>query len=94
MPLRCPAQLILRNGAVQAITTENLSNCGFYCQIDTRLMPGEEFDCYIRLSSNHIAGGGEPLVLACRGRVARVEALSGNSYGVGCQIDDYLVLPT
>ncbi len=93
MPLRCSIRLIRKNGMILPTTTENLSSCGFYCHVEGRLTPGEEFDCYIRLSSNHAPASDERLVLACRGRVARVESLGSDRFGVGCQIDDYLIVP-
>lgn len=92
MALRCPVRLIRKNGMILPTTTENLSSCGFYCHVDGRLTPGEEFDCYIRLPSNHVPASDERLVLACRARVARVVSLGSDRFGVGCQIDDYLIL--
>jgi len=91
--LRCTAQMFRNSGRMLPTVTENLSNCGFYCRVPERLTPGEEFDCFIRLPSAQAAAPGAALVLACRCRVARVESLSGDSYGIGCHIDDYLIIP-
>jgi hypothetical protein len=93
MPLRCQARLIRKNGMILPTTTENLSSCGFYCHVEGRLTPGEEFDCYIHLPSNGALLCYQRVILACRGRVARVEALAGERFGIGCQIDDYLIVP-
>ncbi len=93
MPLRYSVRLIRKNGMILPTTTENLSSCGFYCRVEGRLTPGEEFNCYIRLPSNHAHASDESLVLACRARVARVESLGSDRFGLGCQIDDYLILP-
>jgi PilZ domain len=93
MPLRWEARLIRRNGTILPTATENLSSSGFYCHTTERLIPGEEFDCYITLPPNHAPSPNRPVVLLCRGRVARVESLAGDRYGVGCQIDDYLLIP-
>jgi hypothetical protein len=90
--LRCPAQLFRQNGMILPITTENVSNCGFYCRVPERFIPGEEFECFIQLPSADAPASNVALVLACRCRVARVEALSGSSYGIGCHIEDYLIL--
>jgi len=93
MPLRCHLSLVRTNGMILPTTTENLSSCGFYCHVTSRLAPGEQFDCYIRLPSNGVPQRYQRIVLACRGRVARVEALDGEKFGIGCEIDDYLVIP-
>jgi len=93
MALRCQVSLIRNNGMILTSTTENLSSCGFYCQVASRLAPGEELDCYILLPSNGSPVRSQRVVLACRGRVARVEVLPGERFGVGCQIDDYLIVP-
>jgi hypothetical protein len=94
LALRCPAQLFRKNGITLPTTTLNVSNCGFYCCVSELLTPGEEFECFIRLPAAAAPGNGSTaLVLACRCRVARVEALSADCYGVGCQIEDYLIVP-
>ncbi len=93
MPLRCEARLVRKAGEMFPVATENLSSSGFYCHARERLIPGEEFDCYILLSSDYAPSPNRRLVLACRGRVVRVESLSTDLYGVGCQIDDYLLIP-
>lgn len=93
MALRCPAQIFRRNGTVLPTTTENVSNCGFYCRVAERLTPGEDFECFIRLPSAHAPASNLGLVLACRCRVARIESLSDDCYGIGCHIDDYLIIP-
>lgn len=92
LPLRWQARLIRRNGATIPTTTENLSSCGFYCHTAETLIPGEEFDCYIILPSADTAPRRQ-VVLLCRGHVARVESVNGGRYGIGCQIDDYLLIP-
>jgi hypothetical protein len=79
---------------VLSTTTENVSKRGFYCRVSVRLTPGEEFDCFLRLPGAFASSSsGSALVLACRCRLARVEALSADSYGLGCQIEDYLIIP-
>lgn len=93
LPLRWEARLMRRSGGTVRTTTQNLSNCGFYCVTPERLIPGEEFDCYIMLPSSHVAAPHQQVVLLCRGRVVRVEFVSAESYGIGCQIEDYLLIP-
>jgi len=89
--LRLQTKLIRRTGVILSMTTENLSSSGFYCHTSERLIPGEEFDCYIRLSLDHSASL-KQVVLLCRGRVARVESVAADLCGVGCEIDDYLLV--
>lgn len=92
LPLRLSATLIRRNGAIVPTITENLSSSGFYCHARERLIPGEEFDCSISLHSEGPANPQRQLVLICKGRVARVEFVAADRYGVGCAIDDYLLI--
>ena len=92
-PLRWQTKLIRGNGIVLATVTENLSSSGFYCQMGEALIPGEEFDCYIALPPDQAAPSPRsPVALLCRGRVARVESVAGAGFGMGCEIDDYLLL--
>ena len=93
MPLRCQVSLIRNSGMILPTTTENLSSCGFYCRVTSRLAPGEELDCYILLPSNGEQRCYQRVVLACRGRVARVEVVGEDRFGIGCQIDDYVIVP-
>ena len=90
-PLRLQTKLIRRSGMVLSMTTENLSSSGFYCHTSERLIPGEEFDCSIMLSLDHTTAL-KKVVLLCRGRVARVEHVAADLCGVGCEIDDYLLV--
>jgi hypothetical protein len=91
LPLRLQTKLIRRSGIILSTTTENLSSSGFYCHTSERLIPGEEFDCYIMLQLD-AAPSLKQVVLLCRGRVARVESVAADVCGAGCEIDDYLLV--
>ena len=93
LALACTAQVFRKNGRMLPAVTENMSNCGFYCRVAERMMPGEEFNCFIRLPSAQSSALGGTLVLACRCRVARVESFSPDCYGIGCRIEDFLITP-
>ena len=92
MPLHCPVEFFRQNHMILASTTENVSKSGFYCRVNERLTPGEEFDCFLRLPEASPSGGTASLVLACRCRLARIEVLGADWYGVAFQIDDYLII--
>lgn len=91
MPLRLTATLIRRNGGTLSTVTENLSSSGFYCRAKDRLAPGEEFDCSIALSPDYARSLERQFLLLCCGRVARVEPVDADWFGLGCTINEYFV---
>jgi len=94
MPLHCAVQFFRQNRMLLSTTTDNVSKRGFYCRVSEHLTPGEEFECFLRLPAAFASSSSATaLVLACRCRLARVEALSADCYGLGCQIEDYLIIP-
>jgi len=73
--------------------TENLSSKGFYFVAANALIPGEEVDVRIGIAATtngHAFGNG---TIWGRARVARIQAVGQNRYGIGCSLEDYYVIP-
>jgi hypothetical protein len=69
--------------------TENLSSRGFYCFLETPLVPGEVITCAITIP-NYTTADREGLAILCQAEVIRVEALGPNpGFGVACRILDF-----
>ena len=90
IPLHWCARLIRSNGAILTALTENFSSTGFYCLLNEKLTPGEEIECHISIPLSN--NSKTRMTMLCRGRVARVEFVGSDRYGVGYQIEDYQVM--
>jgi PilZ domain len=69
--------------------TENLSSRGFYCFLETPLVPGDVISCDIAIP-NYSAPDRGISSIACQAEVIRVEAVGTDpSFGVACRILDF-----
>jgi hypothetical protein len=69
--------------------TENLSSRGFYCFLETPLVPGEVITCDIAIP-NYNTPNREVSSIVCQAEVIRVEALGTvPGFGVACRILDF-----
>lgn len=69
--------------------TENLSSKGFYCFLESPLVPGEVINCDITIP-NYTTPDHEIFSILCQAEVIRVEALGTNpGFGVACRILDF-----
>jgi PilZ domain len=72
-------------------TMQNLSSEGFYCITAEPFTIGERLQCAIVLPVEIVASG-TTVGLQCHLTVRRVENLQ-EGFGLGCQIEDYSLLP-
>ena len=74
--------------------TENLNSRGFYCILETPLVPGDIIDCDLTVpnySPSNMSGIGS---LVCQVEVVRVETRGAEpGFGVACRIVDFTVGP-
>ena len=92
--VHCPVRF-LRPGPMDVLetTTQNLSSDGFYCLIKSPFVPGESMACTLSLPAHQPHSTERMLLLECKVRIIRVEALDGDGlYGIGCHIEDYSFL--
>lgn len=69
--------------------TENLSSRGFYCLLETPLVPGDVVTCDITIPNYNAPDRGISSI-ACQAEVVRVEAVGTDSnFGVACRILDF-----
>jgi len=69
--------------------TENLSSVGFYCYLESPLVPGEVLTCDITIP-NYTTPDHEISSIVCQAEVIRVEALgTAPGFGVACRILDF-----
>jgi hypothetical protein len=69
--------------------TENLSSQGFYCILETPLVPGDVVTCDITIPS-YSSSDPRSSSIACQAEVIRVEAVGTEwGFGVACRILDY-----
>jgi hypothetical protein len=69
--------------------TENLSSRGFYCYLESPLVPGEVINCDITIP-NYTTPDHEISSILCQAEVIRVEALGASpGFGVACRILDF-----
>jgi hypothetical protein len=69
--------------------TENLSSVGFYCFVESPLVPGEVITCDITIP-NYTTPDHEISSIVCQAEVIRVEALgAAPGFGVACRILDF-----
>lgn len=69
--------------------TENLSSRGFYCFLETPLVPGDIISCDIAIPNYSTPDRGISSI-ACQAEVIRVEAVGTDpSFGVACRILDF-----
>lgn len=76
--------------AVETVT-QNLSSGGFYCLSPVPFPVNEVSFCYIRIPIYQPDRTEQVLILKCRLRVVRIELRGDSQYGVGCEIEDYLL---
>ena len=71
--------------------TENLSSRGFYCFLETPLVPGDVVSCDITIPNYGAPGQGGSMIL-CQAEVIRVEAVGADPrFGVACRILDFML---
>ncbi|HTT63545.1 MAG TPA: PilZ domain-containing protein [Bryobacteraceae bacterium] len=75
---------------VLSTVTENLSSRGFFCMVDQALAPGESLVCMVRLPLRHDLH--IPQALRCQAQVIWVKAMDDGRFGIGCCVDDYIVV--
>lgn len=85
-------RLRLRQGEAEALETrtENLSSRGFYCMLDTPLVPGDVVTCDITIPNYGASYEGAAMI--CKAEVIRVEAVgTAPGFGVACRILDFTI---
>jgi hypothetical protein len=79
-------------GAAVDTMTENLSSDGFYCVTAVPFVPGDIRFCTLTAPACHPEDSSGMILVQCRVRVVRVQALSeSGQFGMGCRIEDYRV---
>ena len=69
--------------------TENLSSRGFYCFLESPLVPGQVITCDIKIP-NYSTPDREVSSIVCQAEVIRVEAVGSTpGFGVACRIVDF-----
>ncbi len=69
--------------------TENLSSRGFYCFLESPLVPGEVITCDIAIP-NYSTPDREVSTIVCQAEVIRVEAAgAAPGFGIACRILDF-----
>lgn len=69
--------------------TENLSSRGFYCFLETPVVPGDVVTCNITIPNYGASDDGNSSI-ACQAEVIRVEAVGTEpGFGVACRILDF-----
>lgn len=84
-------RLRLSYGSVGPVETrtENLSSRGFYCILETPLVPGDVVTCDIMIPNYDTPDRGASSI-ACQAEVIRVEAVGTEpGFGVACRILDF-----
>jgi hypothetical protein len=72
--------------------TKNISSDGFYCVVEHRVKPGDEFDCAILIPTHASQNPEDVLYLRCRAHAVRVESVGdGAEFGIACRIEDYFL---
>ena len=89
-PLHWP--LTIRNGRANApvlsAITEDLSSHGFSCVLEEPFGPGDRLECVLRFSNPLEAAS----ALRCQAEVIWVKRLGDGRFGIGCRIQDYIVI--
>jgi hypothetical protein len=81
------------SAAVQT-ETEDLSSRGFYFVSRIPFLRGESLIGRLSIPAHDPSGREHSLMLECRVRVVRAEGVGdGGLFGVGCQIDEYHLVP-
>ena len=89
--LNLHCRLRLSATAIGTVTTrtENLSSRGFYCILETPLVPGDVVTCDIAIPNYGTQDRGVSSI-ACQAEVIRVEAVGTEpGFGVACRILDF-----
>jgi hypothetical protein len=80
-------------GTIETLT-ENLNSRGFYCILETPLVPGDIIDCNLTVPNYSPANVGGIGSLVCQAEVVRVETRGTEpGFGVACRIVDFTVAP-
>src|SRR5262245_30650707 len=75
--------------------TRDLSSDGFYCSSRVPFVPGERVACIIKVPVYDSERADAVVSLKCRIRIVRVELSDDEGlYGLGCEIEDYRLLPS
>jgi hypothetical protein len=87
--LQCPVTILTPlGGAWGEAMTVNMSSQGIYWISQLPFTPGLQVQCSIAIGAQGLRSEAEPIFLACRVRVVRVES-TGEGVGVGCRIEQY-----
>ena len=79
-----------RHGESLESVTENLSSQGFYCFSPAPIGFGEVLPCWLTIPTYDPTDERATVVLECKVRVVRSEAVSSEGpYGVACRIEEY-----
>jgi len=84
-PLELPIKI---QGVEQGSTTGNMSAAGVYIRGNPALDVGSSVEFEIALPPE-LTGGNEHVVVQCKGRVVRKDAVGEEPQGVACVIDSY-----
>jgi hypothetical protein len=78
-------------GLVSEAITLNLSSQGLYFHADEPSVPGEIVTGALMVPAYNPEDATQVIPVTCRVRILRVEALTGNRFGIGCRIEEYHV---
>ncbi len=84
-------RLRLSSAAIGTVETrtENLSSRGFYCILESPLVPGDVVSCDITIPNYGAPDRGSSMIV-CQAEVIRVEAVGADpGFGVACRILDF-----
>jgi hypothetical protein len=86
-PLACPVRLFLASSSLD-VTTTRASSEGFTFIASVPLEAGESIYCELTVRS----AGTEPMILAGRAHVTRVDWQFQGGFEIACEFDDYLLV--
>jgi hypothetical protein len=84
--------ILFRHGHAELYdsVTENLSNQGFYCFLQSPVSLGEMLLCSLTVPTHDPSGANEKIVLECNVRIVRSDIPTEDGlYGIACLIEDY-----
>jgi hypothetical protein len=93
IPLSWTVHLVFGAGRRIESKTKNISSDGFYCLVPESVTAGDLIRCVIHVPAADPSRADQTLFLECETRVVRVEEFVDGTFGIGCSIEEYHVVP-